>query len=271
MVNTRFKKPIPLGGPCTPANKDGCSAHYRSRIETRLFGSVNVARAALPVLQSQRSGLLVTISSTAGIAGQEFCTAYAASKFGSRDRGKHSRPRSLRSASARCSSSPASFAPSSSPQSPPATQRPPSPTTPSAPAQTRLGGRAWTGSRAVIRPSSLPPWSLVGQDKPPLRFPAGADAVATFEQNANSLHAQADAHRELASRLAYDDDYGIRLCRGSRFALASFRRDCLEDGEIGGSPEWLRWPSSRQRGRSGGERLGLELVELRLRDRPAVE
>jgi short-subunit dehydrogenase len=33
-------------------------------------------------MRAQRSGLLVTISSTAGIAGQEFCTAYAASKFG---------------------------------------------------------------------------------------------------------------------------------------------------------------------------------------------
>jgi hypothetical protein len=29
--------------------------------------------------------------------------------------------------------------------------------------------------------------SLVGLDEPPLRFPAGADAVATFEQKANRL------------------------------------------------------------------------------------
>ena len=33
-------------------------------------------------MRAQRSGLVITISSTAGIAGQEFCTAYAASKFG---------------------------------------------------------------------------------------------------------------------------------------------------------------------------------------------
>ena len=33
-------------------------------------------------MRAQRSGLLVTISSTAGIVGQEFCTAYAAAKFG---------------------------------------------------------------------------------------------------------------------------------------------------------------------------------------------
>lgn len=54
----------------------------RSQIETLLFGPMNVARAALPVMRKQRSGLLLTISSTAGIAGGMFCTAYAAAKFG---------------------------------------------------------------------------------------------------------------------------------------------------------------------------------------------
>jgi hypothetical protein len=33
-------------------------------------------------MRKQRSGLLITISSTAGISGQLFCTAYAAAKFG---------------------------------------------------------------------------------------------------------------------------------------------------------------------------------------------
>src|SRR3954452_7807931 len=55
---------------------------FRTQIETTMFGPMNVTRAALPVLRAQRSGLLVTISSTAGIAGGEFLTAYAASKFG---------------------------------------------------------------------------------------------------------------------------------------------------------------------------------------------
>ena len=54
----------------------------REQIETLLFGPMNVTRAALPVMRKQRSGLLVTISSTAGIAGQMFCTAYSAAKFG---------------------------------------------------------------------------------------------------------------------------------------------------------------------------------------------
>jgi NAD(P)-dependent dehydrogenase (short-subunit alcohol dehydrogenase family) len=54
----------------------------RNQIETLLFGPMNVTRAALPVMRKQRSGLLVAISSTAGITGQMFCTAYAAAKFG---------------------------------------------------------------------------------------------------------------------------------------------------------------------------------------------
>ena len=55
---------------------------FRAQVETTLFGPVNVTRAVLPVMRAQHSGLVVAISSTAGIAGQEFCTAYAASKFG---------------------------------------------------------------------------------------------------------------------------------------------------------------------------------------------
>jgi NAD(P)-dependent dehydrogenase (short-subunit alcohol dehydrogenase family) len=45
---------------------------------------------------------------------------------------------------------------------------------------------------------------LASQAEPPLRWPAGADAVATFEQKARELLAQANAHRELSSSLAHD-------------------------------------------------------------------
>jgi NAD(P)-dependent dehydrogenase (short-subunit alcohol dehydrogenase family) len=58
------------------------SEDFRAQVETTLFGPVNVTRAVLPVMRAQRSGLVVAISSTAGIVGQEFCTAYAAAKFG---------------------------------------------------------------------------------------------------------------------------------------------------------------------------------------------
>src|SRR6476620_5075567 len=55
---------------------------FRAQVETNLFGPLNVTRAVLPVMRAQRSVLVVTISSTAGITGGEFCTAYAAAKFG---------------------------------------------------------------------------------------------------------------------------------------------------------------------------------------------
>jgi NAD(P)-dependent dehydrogenase (short-subunit alcohol dehydrogenase family) len=54
---------------------------FRAQVETNLFGPLNVTRAVLPVMRAQRSGLVVTISSTAGIAGGEFTSAYAAAKF----------------------------------------------------------------------------------------------------------------------------------------------------------------------------------------------
>ena len=43
---------------------------------------MNVTRAVLPVMREQRSGKVVSISSTAEVVGQAFCSAYAASKFG---------------------------------------------------------------------------------------------------------------------------------------------------------------------------------------------
>lgn len=47
--------------------------------QTNLFGPMNVTRAVLPVMRAQRSGLLITITSTVGIVGPAFSSAYAAS------------------------------------------------------------------------------------------------------------------------------------------------------------------------------------------------
>ena len=56
-------------------------SQFRAQMETNFFGPLNVTRAVLPVLREQRSGQVVTITSTAGIVGGEFVAAYAASKF----------------------------------------------------------------------------------------------------------------------------------------------------------------------------------------------
>jgi hypothetical protein len=59
------------------------------------------------------------------------------------------------------------------------------------------GGDPAKLARALVR--------LAGQAEPPLRWPAGADAVETFEKKAKELLAQANAHHGLSSSLAHDD------------------------------------------------------------------
>ena len=61
----------------------------------------------------------------------------------------------------------------------------------------RQGGDPAKLAGALIR--------LAGQNEPPLRFPAGADAVAALEQKAETLLAQAGAYRDLSGNLARND------------------------------------------------------------------
>jgi hypothetical protein len=46
---------------------------------------------------------------------------------------------------------------------------------------------------------------LASQDEPPLRWPAGADAVETVERKARELLAQANVNRALSSSLGHND------------------------------------------------------------------
>jgi len=54
----------------------------RRQLRTSLIGPMNVTRAVLLVMRMQRSGHIISISSSAGLVGFEFCTAYSASKCG---------------------------------------------------------------------------------------------------------------------------------------------------------------------------------------------
>lgn len=53
---------------------------FRAQMAVDFFGPLNVTRAVLPVMRRQRSGHIVTITSTAGIV-SGFGSAYGASKF----------------------------------------------------------------------------------------------------------------------------------------------------------------------------------------------
>jgi len=179
---------------------------FRAQIETTLFGPVNLTRTVLPVMRSQRSGLVVTISSTAGVRGQEFCTAYAASKFGVEGFMESLTPEIAPFGIRTMLVEPGFFRTELlTPQS----------TTYAAlsvedyaerTAQTVAGWKSMDG-RQGGDPAKLADAlvQLAGQDEPPLRFVAGADALDTVANKAELLLAQADAHRELSSSLAHDD------------------------------------------------------------------
>ena len=180
---------------------------FRSQIETTLFGPVNVTRAALPQLRAQRAGLVVTISSTAGIASPvEFTTAYATSKFGVEGFMEALAPEVAPFGIKTMLVEPGFFR--TELLSPQSTQYA-EPSIADYADRTSQTIAAWQGMDGTQGgdPAKLADAlvQLAGLDEPPLRFAAGADAVATFEQKANQLLTQARAHRELSASLAHDD------------------------------------------------------------------
>ncbi len=178
----------------------------RDQLETLLFGPMNVARAALPVMRKQRSGLLLTISSTAGIVGGVFCSAYAAAKFGVEGWIESLAPEIAPFGIHSMVVEPGFFR----------TDLLTAGSTTYAPAsiddyvdRTRETVAAWNGmsgkqggdpaklARALVQ--------LAGLDEPPARFVAGADAMQAIETKAGLLLAQAGARRALSSSLSVDE------------------------------------------------------------------
>ncbi|HEV3156751.1 MAG TPA: SDR family oxidoreductase [Candidatus Baltobacteraceae bacterium] len=178
---------------------------FRAQVEATMFGPMNVTRAILPVMRANRSGLIVAISSTAGIAGQEFCTAYAAAKFGLEGWIESLAPEVAPFGIRTMLVEPGFFR---TELLTPESTRYAKASIDDYAARTEQTVTAWNSmngkqggdpaklANALVR--------LASQDQPPLRFAAGADAVATVEKKANDLLAQADAHRELSSNLALD-------------------------------------------------------------------
>jgi NAD(P)-dependent dehydrogenase (short-subunit alcohol dehydrogenase family) len=178
---------------------------FRAQIETTLFGPMNVTRAVLPVMRSQRSGLVVAISSTAGIVGQAFCTAYATSKFGVEGWIESLTPEVAPFGIRTMLVEPGFFR---------TELLTPESTTYAKPSIDDYGERtkqtvaAWNGmnGQQAGDPAKLAAAlvTLAEAENPPRRWVAGADAVATVERKAKDLLAEVDAHRELSSSLAHD-------------------------------------------------------------------
>jgi NAD(P)-dependent dehydrogenase (short-subunit alcohol dehydrogenase family) len=179
---------------------------FRAQVDTNLFGPLNVTRAVLPVMRAQRSGLVVTISSTAGLIGQEFCTAYAASKFALEGFMESLTPEVAPYGIHTMVVEPGFFRTDLlTPESTSYAQ----PSIADYAERTEQTVTAWNGMNGQQGgdPAKLAQ-ALIGlatSDQPPVRWVAGADAVAGVEQKAKDLLAQVDAHRGLSSSLAHDD------------------------------------------------------------------
>jgi NAD(P)-dependent dehydrogenase (short-subunit alcohol dehydrogenase family) len=177
------------------------------QLSTSLVGPMNVARAVLPVMRTQRSGHIISISSSAGLAGFEFCTAYSASKFGLEgwmealqaevapfgiattivNPGFFRTELLTEESTQYAETSIADYAERTAAQQ--AFWRS---------QNGKQGGDPAKLAKALITIASAAP--------PPRRFIAGADAIATAEQKVADLQAQIDAYRELSSSLAIGDE-----------------------------------------------------------------
>jgi NAD(P)-dependent dehydrogenase (short-subunit alcohol dehydrogenase family) len=178
----------------------------RSQIETNLFGPMTVTRAVLPVMRKQRSGLVVSVSSAAGVSGGASASAYAASKFAlegwMESLAGEVEPFGIQTMIVE----PGFFR-----------------TDLLTPESTTFGELS-IGDYDEARAQSNAFWTsmngqqagdsaklaralveLADSDEPPLRWTAGEDAVEGVEQKAQLLLAQVDAHRELSIGLAHED------------------------------------------------------------------
>ena len=163
-----------------------------------------VTRAVLPIMRKQRSGHIIAISSTAGLTSLEFCSAYSASKFG------------LEGFIQALQTEVAAFGINTTIVNPgffrtellteQSTKYADNPIADYTEKRQQLM-QFWKGANGQQPgdPAKLAKALVIiaNEEKPPLRFLAGADAVATAEQVVATLQKQANAYRELSSSMAF--------------------------------------------------------------------
>jgi NAD(P)-dependent dehydrogenase (short-subunit alcohol dehydrogenase family) len=179
---------------------------FDRQLAASLIGPMNVTRAVLPLMRKQRSGHIISISSSAGLAaGFEFVSAYAASKFG------------LEGWMESLQAEVAPFGINTTVVNPGffrtelLTEQSTNYAEPSiADYDERRGPLVeyWkaqngqqSGDPAKLARALI---TIASQEPPPRRFIAGADAIATAEQKIADLKGEIDSNRALSTSLAFD-------------------------------------------------------------------
>ena len=181
-------------------------AQIDRQLAASLIGPMNVTRAVLPVMRRQRSGHIISISSSAGLAaGFEFVSAYAASKFGLEGWMESLQAEIAPFGIATTIVNPGFF------RTELLTEQSTNYAEPSiADYDDRRGPLVeyWkaqngqqSGDPAKLARALI---TIASEERPPRRFIAGADAIATAEQKIADLNSQIEAYRELSTSLAFD-------------------------------------------------------------------
>src|ERR671928_838465 len=176
------------------------------QLATGLLGPMNVTRAVLPVMRQQRSGHIMSISSGAGLMGFEFNSAYAAAKFGLEGWMESLQPEVAPFGIYTTIVNPGMF------RTELLTEQSATYAEPSIEDYAERGAAQQEGYEAQNKRQAGDPAKLAqalvmiaGQQPPPRRFIAGADAVAIAEQKVQDLQQQIDAYRDLSTSLAVNE------------------------------------------------------------------
>jgi NAD(P)-dependent dehydrogenase (short-subunit alcohol dehydrogenase family) len=176
------------------------------QLATSLLGPMNVARAVLPVMREQRSGHLISISSTAGFMGFEFCSAYAASKFGLEGWTESLQDEVAPFGITTTIVNPGFFRTELLTKESVTYAEPSLEDYADRTAEQLKWWEAQSGQQSGD-PAKLAQAlvTIANEEPPPRRFIAGADAITLAEQKVAALQAQIDAFRDLTTSLAYED------------------------------------------------------------------
>ncbi|MES2774397.1 MAG: SDR family oxidoreductase [Bacteroidota bacterium] len=175
------------------------------QITTNLLGPMNVTRAVLPIMRRNKSGYIISVSSTAGLVGYELCSAYAASKFGLEGWMESLQMEVEPFGIYTTIVEPGFFRtnllePSSTTWSEIAIDDYAARISVLRPGWESMSGKQG-GDPAKLAAALM---KIAGESKPPKRWMAGADSVGEAERKAKELHEQANAYRDLSSSLDHE-------------------------------------------------------------------